>query len=76
METGAGTSTRMRLWAFTPFVAVLVEGVAAPFAAARLDPWLGQPSSTHFTKRTRRVAYPVSDRSSVAIQWIYRNSIY
>jgi hypothetical protein len=76
LRTGDFCATPMHMWCFTPFVAVLVEGDKAPWAALRIDHWLQYPTSYHFRRRDRRVSYPIADRSDALISRLYEGSAY
>ncbi len=75
-RTGESRVTPLRLWSFTPFVAVLVEGDTPPWRALRIDQWLQHPTDYCFRKHDRRVGYPIADRSDTIIAKLYEAGSY
>lgn len=77
LKTGSSVSATMRLWSFSPFVAVLIEdGSDAPFPSLEVGDWLGHPTTHHFRKSDRSVGYPVAPRFDPLVAMLYGNSEY
>ncbi|WP_405928070.1 hypothetical protein OG554_05075 [Streptomyces griseus] len=72
--TGAGVSST-EFWgvAFPPFLILLTSGPKAPIEATRIDRWLEYPVSRAFSKRDRKVRYPIADPRELLVAKLYQD---
>lgn len=73
MGSGNTDSTSYWLLCFPPFLVVLTEGSRPPIEAARIDQWLAYPTNQFFSKRDRKVSYPIADRRNLLVGNLYQN---
>lgn len=73
--TGHGTNSSTEFWAvaFPPFLIFLTSGPEAPIEATRIDQWLANPVRTAFSKRDRKVRYPIADPRALLVQKLYQD---
>ncbi|MGW3399955.1 hypothetical protein [Streptomyces hydrogenans] len=72
--TGQGaSSTEFWTVSFPPFLIFLASGPTAPIEAARIDHWLEYPVGRAFTKRDRKVRYPIADRRELLVAKLYQD---
>ena len=77
LSTGDAVVKPMRVWSFSPFIAVLTEdGSDPPFPAMRVDEWLTHPVSYHFRKKDRHAGYPIAPRFNPLVSMMYGQSPY
>ena len=77
LVTGAATTTPMRVWSFSPFIAILTEdGSAPPFPALSVGEWFAHPVNYHFRKADRHVSYPIAPRFHPLVSLMYGVSEY
>ncbi|MFG3037159.1 hypothetical protein ACGFYZ_09670 [Streptomyces sp. NPDC048330] len=72
--TGQG-ATSIEFWAvsFPPFLIFLTSGPEAPIEATRVDEWLAYPLSRAFSKRDRKVRYPIANRGELLVSKLYQD---
>ncbi len=77
LVTGAATTTPMRLWSFSPFIAILTaDGSDPPFPALSVEEWFAHPGSYHFHKADRHASYPIAPRFHPLVALMYGDSQY
>jgi hypothetical protein len=74
-HAGDGGSTSTEIWAvaFPPFLILLTGGPKAPIEATRIDQWLDYPVGIAFSKRDRRVRYPIADPRELLVSKLYQD---
>ncbi|MFJ2116542.1 hypothetical protein ACIOEX_32465 [Streptomyces sp. NPDC087850] len=72
--TGQGTSST-EFWAvsFPPFLIFLTSGPKAPIEATRIDHWLEYPVSRAFSKRDRKMRYPIAYPRELLVAKLYQD---
>lgn len=72
--TGQGeSSTEFWAVAFPPFLIFLTSGPKAPIEATRIDHWLEYPVSRAFSKRDRKVRYPIANPRELLVAKLYQD---
>jgi hypothetical protein len=72
-DHGENGSTEFWAAAFPPFLIFLTSGPKAPIEATRIDQWLTSPVGVAFSKRDRRVGYPIADPRELLVQKLYQD---
>lgn len=67
------SSTEFWAIAFPPFLILLTSGPKAPIEATRIDHWLEYPVSRAFSKRDRKVRYPIANRRELLVAKLYQD---
>lgn len=73
--TGSGKTGSTPCWllCFPPFLVVLTEGLQPPIEATRIDQWLAYPANRFFSKRDRKVSYPIADQRELLVGKLYQD---
>jgi hypothetical protein len=73
--TGNGKTDGTSCWllCFPPFLVILTEGSEPPIEAIRIDQWLAYPSNQCFSKRDRKVSYPIADQRELLVGKLYQD---
>lgn len=73
--TGQGPFSSTEFWAvsFPPFLILLTSGPQVPIEATRIDQWLAYPVSVAFSKRDRKVVYPIADPRELLVCKLYQD---
>lgn len=73
--TGHGTNHSTEFWAvaFPPFLIFLTNGPDAPTEATRIDQWLAYPVGVAFSKRDRKIRYPIADPRELLVQKLHHD---
>jgi hypothetical protein len=71
---GSEPPTTSNFWmvSFPPFLFILAEGPTAPITATRIDHWLAYPSRRQFSKKDRRVSYPIAHKGETLVGLMYQ----
>jgi hypothetical protein len=73
MGSGEIGSTTFWILCFPPFLVVLTEGSQPPIEATRIDQWLAYPANQSFSKRDRKVSYPIADQRELLVGKLYQD---
>ncbi|MDI1463363.1 hypothetical protein QEZ54_20480 [Catellatospora sp. KI3] len=73
--TGQATSSSTQFWAvaFPPFLIFLANGSKPPIEATRIDQWLAYPAGNAFSKRDRKIVYPIADPRELLVRKLYQD---
>lgn len=71
---GSAPPTTSDFWmvSFPPFVFVLAEGPTAPITATRIDDWFAYPTRKQFTKKARKMSYPIAHQGEMLVGMMYQ----
>jgi hypothetical protein len=70
---GRFSTTRSWMISFPPFLIFLTSGPKAPIDATCINQWLGYPVSHAFSKKDRKVSYPIADPSALLVRKMYQD---